>query len=308
MRYRFVTADVFTDRIFAGNPLAVLPDARALSTEQMQRIAVEFNLSETAFVLPPNDRAHTRRLRIFTPGTELPFAGHPTIGTAVILASIGDVPLAGDETRITFEEGAGPVPVTIRARAGRVESAQLTAAMTPERMGVDLPGAGDIARALSLEESDLLGDAFAPEAWTAGVPFLFVALRDLHALGRARVEPSAWDAVAARTGIGEIYLFTMDVDSGAGADVRARMFAPGLGVAEDPATGGAAAAFAGYLGVRTRLRDGPARWVVHQGVEMGRPSRLEVEAEKRDGNVVAARVAGAAVLVSEGTIDAGDSV
>ncbi len=303
MRYRFLTADVFTDRVFSGNPLAVLPDARGLSTGQMQRIAVEFNLSETAFVLPPEEAANTRRLRIFTPGAELPFAGHPTIGSAVVLASIGDVPLTGEATRITFEVGAGPVPVTIYARDGRVRSAQLTAAMPPERMAVDLPAAADIARAVSLEADDLLQDSFAPEAWTAGVPFLFVALRDRDALGRARVEPSAWDAVAARTGIGEVYLFTMDVVPGAGADVRARMFAPGLGVAEDPATGGAAAAFAGYLGVRARLRDGPARWVVHQGVEMGRPSRLEVEADKVAGAVVAARVGGAAVLVSEGTLE-----
>jgi trans-2,3-dihydro-3-hydroxyanthranilate isomerase len=301
MRYRFLTADVFTDRVFSGNPLAVFPDARGLSTPQMEVVAREFNLSETVFVFPPDDPAHTRRLRIFTPAGELPFAGHPTVGAAVVLAAIGEVPLDGGETRVVFEEGVGPVPVLIRVEGGRPTFAQLTAARPPEKEP-DPPPPDVLARALSLGPDEVLTAAsgYAPEVWSAGVPFLFVPVRDLAALGRARVHLPAWEPVAKALGFEEVFVFT--TDAGEGADVRARMFAPGMGIVEDPATGGACSAFAGYLGVRTRLRDGTARWVVHQGVEMGRPSRLEVEADKVAGEVVAARVGGAAVLVSEGTM------
>jgi trans-2,3-dihydro-3-hydroxyanthranilate isomerase len=132
MRYRFVIADVFTDQPFGGNPLAVLPDARGLDDALMQKIAREFNLSETVFVLPPEAPAHTRRLRIFTPATEVPFAGHPTVGTALVLARLGEVPLQGATTRIVFEEGAGPVPVTITAAHGQAAFAQLSAPQAPE--------------------------------------------------------------------------------------------------------------------------------------------------------------------------------
>ncbi len=305
MRIRFLTADVFTDRIFGGNPLAVVPDARGLSAAQMQRVAGEFNLSETAFVLPPDDPAHTRRVRIFTPGAELPFAGHPTVGTAVVLASTGEVALDGGEARVVFEEGVGPVPVTIRAEAGRPLFAQLTAARRPERLDVPVPPPDVLAYALSLLPAEVRAepDGHAPEVWTAGVPFLCVPVRDLEALGRARISVD-WEPVAAEMGLREVFVFT--TATGEEADVRARMFAPGLGIAEDPATGAAASAFAGYLGVRTRLRDGTACWVVAQGVEMGRPSRLEVEADKVGGEVVAARVGGTAVLVSEGTMEVPD--
>ena len=303
MTRRFLTADVFTDRPFGGNPLAVLPEASGLSNEQMQRIAAEFNLSETAFVLPPDDPRHARRVRIFTPASELPFAGHPTIGTAIVLASVGEIDLVGDETRIVLEEGAGPVPVTIRRAAGGTLTAQLTAPIPPRRVDVDLPDAAAIAAAVSLDAGDLQDGAFTPEVWSAGVPFLIVAVRDLDMLARARIDPAAWDPIASHTGLREVYLFTHA--AGAGADVRVRMFAPGLGIAEDPATGGGAAAFAGYLAVRTRLRDGTACWVIHQGVEMGRPSVLEIEADKRDGVVIASRVSGTAVLVMEGTLTVG---
>lgn len=305
MRVRFLTADVFTDRIFGGNPLAVVPDARGLSAAQMQRVAGEFNLSETAFVLPPDDPAHTRRVRIFTPGAELPFAGHPTVGTAVVLASTGEVALDGGAARVVFEEGVGPVPVTIRAEAGRPLFAQLTAARRPERLDVEVPPSDVLAYALSLHPAEVLAEpgGYAPEVWTAGVSFLCVPVRDLEALGRARISAD-WAPVAAGMGLKEVFVFT--TETGGAADVRARMFAPGLGIAEDPATGAAASAFAGYLGVRARPRDGTARWVVAQGVEMGRPSRLEVEADKAGGAVVAARVGGTAVLVSEGTMEVPD--
>ena len=153
-RYRYLTADVFTDRIFGGNQLAAFPDARGLETSRMQDVARELNLSETVFVFPPEDRRHTRRLRIFTPGRELPFAGHPTVGTGFVLAAIGDVPLAGPLTRIVFEEGVGPVPVSIRAEGGRPVFSQLSVARLPE-LGPEPPPREEIAAVLSLAPGEI---------------------------------------------------------------------------------------------------------------------------------------------------------
>jgi trans-2,3-dihydro-3-hydroxyanthranilate isomerase len=301
MRYRFHTADVFTDRIFGGNPLAVLPDARLLDAVHMQRIAAEFNLSETVFVLPPEDPANTRRLRIFTPSAELPFAGHPTVGSAHVLAAIGEIPLAGAETRIVFEEGVGPVPVTIRAADGKPTFAELTAAQLPE-FRTEVPTPDEIAAMLSLQASDLLSGTDAPEAISCGVPLLFVPLRDREAAGRARLDHGRWEHLLANAWAPHVYVFSYDTET-PGADIHARMFAPALGVAEDPATGGAAAPLAGYLGVRDPRGDGTLSWRIEQGLEMGRPSFLEVEADKRKGEIIAIRVGGSAVLVSEGTLE-----
>src|SRR4051812_13054056 len=177
MAARFVTADVFTDRTFGGNQLAVFPDARGIDPGLMPRIAREFNFSETTFVLPPTDPANTARVRIFTPGGELPFAGHPTVGTAHVLASLGIVRLTGDSTKIVFEEGAGPVPVTISSRDGKPTFAQLTAAKLPET-GRTPPSREILARMLSLEPGALRPDPFTPQTVSCGVPFLFVPLVD----------------------------------------------------------------------------------------------------------------------------------
>ncbi len=300
-RYRFVTVDVFTDRRFAGNPLAVLPDARGLSADEMASVAREFNLSETTFVLPPENPRHTRRVRIFTPGAELPFAGHPTVGTAWVLAYLGEVLVAGGETPVVLEEGAGPVPVTVLARDGRPVAATLRAPRLPEP-GPPPPDARDIAAVLSLVPADLAGPPHAPEAYSCGVPFLFVALRDRQAVARARIDPVALDRVLGSYWTSQVFLFAFDSEL-EGADLHARMFAPALGVAEDPATGSAVSALAGYLARRDPPRDGTRRWVVEQGIEMGRPSRLELEIDRRAGKVVEVRVGGPCVFVSEGTID-----
>ena len=183
--FKFVTADVFTDKRFGGNPLAVFPDARGLETEQMARIAREFNFSETTFVLPPTDRKHTKRLRIFTPAGEIPFAGHPTVGTAFVLATIGDVALTGSETRIVLEEGVGPVPVTIRSANGKPDFAQLSVAQMPE-YEESPPPVADLARALGLNADDILTGEFGPEGVSCGLKFLYVPVRDRRALARAR--------------------------------------------------------------------------------------------------------------------------
>jgi trans-2,3-dihydro-3-hydroxyanthranilate isomerase len=267
----------------------------------MQRIAAEFNLSETVFAFPPEDAAHTRRLRIFTPGAELPFAGHPTVGTAVVLAAIGAIPLAGAETRIVFEEGVGPVPVTIRAEDGVPVSAQLTSPLLPEFRS-DVPGTDEIAAMLGLESADILSGDDAPQAISCGIPLLFVALRDRHAVGRARLDLGRWEELLKHTWAPQVYVFSHDAER-PGADIHARMFAPAFGIAEDPATGGAAAPLAGHLARRDPRRDGTLGWRIEQGLEMGRPSFLDIEADKREGEVIAVRVGGGAVLVSEGSME-----
>jgi trans-2,3-dihydro-3-hydroxyanthranilate isomerase len=302
LRYRYFTADVFTDQPFGGNQLAVFPDARGLSTRQMQRIAAEFNYSESTFVFPPQQAQHTRQVRIFTPGAEMPFAGHPTVGTAHVLASIGEIVLTGETTHIVFEEGVGPVPVSIRVREGKPAFAQLTAARLPE-FDSAMPAPEVFARALSLSVDDLLcTETEFPQAISCGVPFWFVPLRDRDAVRRARPNRDAWDKDIMPLWAHEIFLFSYEVER-AGSDLHARMFAPALGIGEDPATGSACTALAGYLGVRNATREGTLHWRVEQGFEINRHSILEVEADKAGGQITAIRVGGASVMMCEGTLD-----
>ncbi len=298
MHPRYLTTDVFTDHLFGGNQLAVFPDASAIAPELMPRIAREFNYSETTFVLPPTDPKHTCRVRIFTPGGELAFAGHPTIGTAHVLATIGAIELTGDETRIVFEEGVGPVPVTIRANDGKPTSAQLTVAKLPEVLSPP-PSADRLAAMLSLSTDDLVGNEMAPEAISCGTPFLFVPLRDRRAVGRARVKPDLFEETLRGYVTNMVMVFALDAEQPS-SDVRARMFAPLIGVPEDPATGSAAVGLGGYLAVRDPRFDGTLRWVVEQGIEMGRPSILEVEVDKKAGRLTAVRCGGKSVIVCEG--------
>jgi trans-2,3-dihydro-3-hydroxyanthranilate isomerase len=298
MRHRFLTADVFTDRPFGGNPLAVFPEASGLSTAQMMAVTREFNLSETVFVFPPDNPEHTKRLRIFTPGRELPFAGHPTVGTAYVLAATGLLPLAGSETRIVFEEGVGPVPVMIRCKGGVPCFTQLSAPRMPEL--APAPPVAQLADLLALSPEDFAPD-LPPLLASIGPQFLLLPLRDRAALGRARVRLDRWDALYPEHGP-ELYLITRD--SGLPeAEIRARMFAPGLGIHEDPATGAAVTALGGYLGERDPAPHRTRHWLVEQGFEMGRPSLLHLEVDRKDGKIAAIRVGGASVLMSEGTME-----
>lgn len=299
-RFRFLTADVFTDSMFGGNQLAVFPDATGIPEEQLLDITREFNYSETVFVYPPSTSAFTRRLRIFTPGGEVPFAGHPTVGTAHVLAAIGAIPLTGAQTRIVLEEKVGPVPVTIFAEEGRPVRAQLSVAKLPAT-GAPPPSRERLAEVLGLEAQDLLGGAWSPQAVSCGLPFLFVPLRDRAAVARSRIRVDRWESVLGNYEAPEIFVFAKDGER-PGSDIRARMFAPGLSVPEDPATGSACAALGGYLAARDARRDGTLRWVIEQGFEMGRPSILELEVDTRDGEITAVRVGGASVLVSEGAM------
>ena len=301
MRCRFITADVFTSRPLEGNPLAVFPDARGMSDQLMQRIAREFNLSETVFVLPPDEPQNTRCLRIFTPKAELPFAGHPTVGAAYVLAALGEIPLTGPETRIVFEEGVGPVPVLIRSEEGRPVFTQLTAAKLPEQ-GPTPPEAAELAEMLSLAPDDVLseGEDY-PQGFSCGGPFLFIPLRSRDALRRARLRMDVWEEILLGGWAREVFVMCREPEL-PGSHIRARMFAAELGIGEDPATGSAVSALGGYLGIRAPETDGTLSWIVEQGFEMGRPSLLHLEVDKQGGEITAVRVGGSSVLVSEGTI------
>jgi trans-2,3-dihydro-3-hydroxyanthranilate isomerase len=296
-RYRFQTADVFTQRRFGGNPLAVFPDARGLTATQMAVLAREFNLSETVFVLPPADPANTRRLYIFTPGRELPFAGHPTVGAAFVLAALGEIPTPTLETRIVFEESIGLVPVTIHSsRNGEPQFAQLSVAQLPVRGGPP-PATAAVAAMLSLSPEDIVVEGDALQIVSCGVPFLMVPLKSRAALSEARPRGDLFRVTLGQTS--EVYAFYDD-----GQRIHARMFVADPDIREDPATGSACACLGGYLAWRGIARPGStATYRVEQGVDMGRPSVLEVEVDTaRDGAISAVRVGGASVLVAEGSI------
>ena len=304
MRARFYTCDVFTNELFGGNPLAVFPDATGIPEDSLQRIAREFNLSETVFVYPPERPEHTKRLRIFTPAAELPFAGHPTVGAAHALATLGKVPLRGAETKIVFEEKVGPVPVLIRATDGKPTFAQLTAAQAPE-IGPPTPGRSVLADVLALEAADIQGGMTAPQGVSCGLPFLIVPLKDRDAVRRAHVRMDHWESSIKSYWAPQILVFSRDAER-EDADVHARVFVPGLSVPEDPATGSAATALGAYLAARDTRADGTLRWVVEQGIEMGRPSLLEIVVEKTGGDIQSVKVGGETVMVSEGQIETGD--
>ena len=285
--------DVLTSRRFGGNQLAVVPEASGLSDAQMQQIAREFNFSESTFVFPPVDDC-TRRVRIFTPATEVPFAGHPNVGTAFVLASIGELGAIGPRTVVTFDEKAGRVPVEIHR-----DGADLRCVVSaPRLLSVDsVVDRALVSSALALTPDDIVTTTHPPQVASVGLPFLFVEVRNREALARARIDMSGFDAIRA-TGIVPDILF---YSRGDGAfDLRARMFAPFDGVPEDPATGSAAACLAGLLSHYNDLESGTFTWRIAQGVEMGRPSALVAEADKTGGRVVATRVGGHAVLVCEG--------
>ena len=296
---RFLTLDVFTPSPFGGNQLAVFPDARGIPEGLLLKLCQEFNFSEVTFCYPPEDPSHTRKVRIFTPDKEMPFAGHPTIGTAAALA-LCEGALPDGHGRFTFEMGVGVVPVDVRVESPTRAWAELSVAKLPE-VGPHAPTINTLADILSLEPTDLMGGAMSPQAVSCGYPFLIVPLKSLKALKAARVRMDPWERTLQRFWAPEILVVARDPEQGE-HHWRARMFAPGIRVPEDPATGSAIAAFGGWLAMKDPKADGAFAWSVDQGIEMGRPSRLDVSADKAGGQVTAVRVAGRAVLVSEGTL------
>lgn len=291
-RYRVL--DVFTDTAYGGNPLALLPEAEGLSGRQMQLIAREFNVSETAFVLPPRNKGETHRLRIFTPTRELPFAGHPTVGAALALAEEG-----WTDTEFVFGEDVGPVRVSLRQQK-HLKSAWLWAAKLPEK-GPNPPPADALAAVISLRPTDILAGGWGPAMVSAGVPYLVIPLRDTDALARAELDFNRWREILKDSWADQVYLVA-PLDGPRSTRYRARMFAPGIGIPEDSATGSAATAFPGWLVPRLGLKDGIFTVNIEQGIEMGRPSTLMIEVELKGGTITVVRVGGTAVSVAEGTL------
>jgi trans-2,3-dihydro-3-hydroxyanthranilate isomerase len=298
-RRRFVTLDVFTERRFAGNPLAVMLDSEGLDDAAMQTLAREFNLSETVFVLPPDDARHRAKLRIFTPGRELPFAGHPTVGTAVLLA-LRD-PSRADAQAFGLEERVGTVPCVVQTAGEDRGYARFRLPRLPEALAGG-PEPVEAAWALGLDPGAIGFDRHAPSRHSAGVPYDFVPVASRAAVTEA--SPVAEKFV--QTFGGEhpsCYVYCRET-AAAGHHFHARMFAPGLGIAEDPATGSAVAAFAGVLMQFEALGDGEHSLVIEQGYAMGRPSEIALQIVIRDGALVSGEIGGSAVLVSEGEIRA----
>lgn len=300
MRLRFSTLDVFTTTRFAGNPLAVVLGADRLDSATMQTIAREFNLSETVFVLEPHDSINTARLRIFTPLRELPFAGHPTIGAAILLATQrAPEMLTRNGIVIALEEEVGLVRCDVVRDASRAILARFTAPRLPVR-GAWSPEPAPLAKALGLESEEIGFSRHAPSTFSAGVELVFVPIRSRAALDRARPDPAAFAALLGER-IGA-YLYTSETVEPASA-VAARMFANGVGIGEDPATGAAAAAFAGVAHAFEAPEDGEHEFVIEQGYAMGRPSRIILGSRIEAGALVAVTVAGHAVEVQRGDLD-----
>ena len=296
MRRRFHTLDVFTDVAFTGNPLAVVVDAEGLSDQAMQAIAREFNLSETSFVLPPQDEANTARVRIFTPDRELAFAGHPTVGTAILLAD-----LFGHDGEVRLEEGVGLVRVSLEARAAG-PYAELAAARMPKPWN-NVPHDKAIAAALELKPQQIGFGMHRPSVFDPGNhPMLFVPLADRASLAAARINQQAWPALGV-AGAFLAYLYCPG-EAGSGVDLHCRAYSPTTGIMEDPATGSAAAGLPGALFGFEGPWDGVRSWHLRQGEDMGRASDIWLSAEAVKGQLTAIRVGGHAVRVSEGTIDA----
>ena len=298
MRRQFYTLDVFTDVALAGNPLAVVLDSEGLDDTRMQAIAREFNLAETVFVQEPRNPVNTARLRIFTPARELPFAGHPTVGTAVLLAHLrAPELLAREDLRIVLEEQVGDVVCVARHRKGKAMAAYFTLPRLPEPGG-EAPSDEILAADLDLDVADIGFGAHRPTLYGAGTSNLFIPIASLAAMAKARPNLKSWG----ENGGPAVYLYTKET-ANAGSNWHARMFASGWGVVEDPATGSAVAAFAGVLMRFERPSDGEHMAVIEQGVEMGRPSFISLGMVVEQGALQSATIGGSAVIVAQGVID-----
>lgn len=298
MKRRFTTLDVFTDRRFAGNPLAVVLESEGLDTAAMQAIAAEFNLSETVFVRSPQAAAHRAQVRIFTPTRELPFAGHPTVGTAVLLGLMDG---GGDTRAMVLEESVGPVPCRVTPGEDGGE-ATFDLPSLPVAAG-EAPPVATLVEALGIAAGDIGFGTFAPCCWSAGNGFTFVPVKSLAAVGRAKPNRAVFDSALGDPPHGALFVFT-DETAEASHDFHARMFAPAMGVTEDPATGSAVAAFAGVLSRFGGLKDGEHSVVIEQGYEIGRPSLIGLSLTIQGGALTAGAVGGHAVVVMEGAIEA----
>jgi trans-2,3-dihydro-3-hydroxyanthranilate isomerase len=302
LRRKYYVLDVFTDRPLAGNPLAVVVDSDGLDDGAMQAIAREFNLSETVFVLPPRDPVNTARIRIFTPQAELPFAGHPTIGAAILIGELRAPDLMrAQDLGIVIEEKIGKVSCTVRHAPGKARHAYFILPNLPTRTGIPRK-AEEIAAALSLEATDIGFGRHVASVYSAGVPFTFVPVAGRAALARAKPRPDLFDQAFDPVDAAKAFLYTREVET-PNHQFQARMFAPGLGVTEDPATGSAVAAFSGALMAFEKIPPGRHDFVIEQGYQMGRPSLIALTLDVEHGVLVEASIGGSAVIVAQGTLD-----
>jgi trans-2,3-dihydro-3-hydroxyanthranilate isomerase len=301
MRIPFVTCDVFTSRPFAGNPLLVVPDARGLSKDQMQAIAREINFSESTFVFPPDDPAHTYRQRTFVPFKEIPYAGHPTVGTAFVMSWLGKLP--DRASRVTVEVGFGPLRLDLFRRSdGTVERVRMEqGAPSPGLPVTDHEALGRIAAAIGLHDTGAFSVSLPVQTVSTGNRALIVPLSSTDLLTGAAADAGLLATVEKEHDALIVYLVAPS--PAGGARIRARAFCTGAGVPEDPATGSAAGPLGIYLALHRALPAGAPRFVVEQGLEMGRPSEIEVEVEGPPGTPTAVTVAGSAVRMMEGTIE-----
>ena len=296
LQYKYYICDVFTKKRFGGNPLAVLPEADGLTDKKMQQIASEFNFSESSFVFAP-ENGNTRKVRIFTPALELPFAGHPNIGTAFVLASSGAIGDFHESTEIIFEEKAGLVPILLRKFDDSSIWCELQA---PEKLSIGKTvSAEDLASAISVDSSDIIVDTHPPQQASVGLPFVIAELKNTQALEQASINIKGFKKLTSQYNTCFVHIYTHSNDE---YDVRTRMFAPFDGMPEDPATGSANCALGGLLTYYNDSSSGDFEWKIAQGVEMGRPSYLKARTQKKGGEVTAAFIGGNSVMVSEGII------
>lgn len=301
MQLPFYTLDVFTEKRFSGNPLAVVLDADQLATDQMLAIAREFNLSETIFVQKPANPAHTAKVRIFTPGAEIPFAGHPTAGVAALLAELrAPDPNKDLDAIIALEENIGIVRVGVRLRKGEAAFAEFDAPKLPEQSGT-LPPVESIAAAVSLLPREIGFANHRPTRFAAGNSFAFIPVASLEAMAKAEVNSQHWATAISGQGLAGAFLYTRETVHTT-SSFHARMFAPDLGVPEDPATGSAAVTFAGVIQMFDELPDGHHKRIIEQGFEMGRPSIISLTLEVAGGQLRNVRIGGSAVRVTEGRV------
>ncbi len=297
LAYRIV--DVFTDRMFGGNPLAVFLDGRGVSDREMQALAREMNLSETTFILPPADPANDFRVRIFTPGRELPMAGHPTIGTAFVLAHDKMLPPGGDIVTIRLEEKVGLIPVRLEMKNGVPDKIWMT--QPRPAFGPVFPNVAPVAQMLGIDPADIRSD-LPIEVVSCGLPFFFVPVRDLATMRRLSFQRDLSRRVLGSLEVAGVFTFAMEVEN-PGSTVHSRMFAPDLGVPEDPATGSASGPLGSYLVRYGVVRAAPKAAIVsEQGIEMGRPSFIHIEITQEANEITEVKVGGQTVFVGGGEI------
>ncbi len=308
-KVRYHLVDVFTDQQFGGNPLAVFTNGRGVAAETMQTIAKELNLSETTFVLPPEDAAHDYRVRIFTPGQELPMAGHPTVGTTYVLAREHLIERPADasgdgETEIKLEEGVGTIPVRVRWRAGKAQFIEMRQPL-PE-FGARIEDTAAVAEMLSIDPREIAETGLPCEIVSCGVPFLYVPVKSLRAVRSIKFRVDVWENKLGDVVPPEVFVFTREVEF-PDSTVHSRMFAPGMGIQEDPATGGASGPLGCYLVQHGVVPcDHEADITSEQGIEMGRPSFIKIKIAREGGRITDVRVGGECRFMGEGYLEIED--